>query len=93
MKSPRLTVILLAFAAWGAARADNGLSHIEQSCAKLISPSAQAECRQKEKAAMEAFVKERKKDDRKIDFRKDGSPRKNDLCFTRKATGEQVCPN
>jgi hypothetical protein len=93
MKNHSLLLMFTLCVALSSVQADNALSRIEQSCAKFPSPGAQAECRQKEKAAMEAFEKERKKDDRKIEFKKDGPARKNDLCFTRKSTGEQVCPN
>ncbi len=93
MKNHSLLPMFALCVALSSAQADNALARIEQSCAKFPSPSAQAECRQKEKAAMAAFEKERKKDDPKIDFKKEDAAKKSDLCFTRKSTGEQVCPN
>lgn len=87
--------ILAMWLGWAGcpAHAENALSRIEQSCAKLPSPQAQAECRQKQAAALAAFEREHKKNEPGIDFKKEGAAKKNELCFTRKATGELTCPN
>ncbi|MFZ4552536.1 MAG: hypothetical protein ACOYNB_12005 [Aquabacterium sp.] len=85
---------LLAALASGSALAVPPLYHNEQSCSKFPTPSAQAECREKQKQTMEAFEKERRKKSADVDFKKrTDQPAKKDLCFTRQSTGETVCPN
>lgn len=51
------------------------------------------ECMKKEQEAAAAFEKERQQVESVSKSAESGRPKKNDLCFTRKATGEFVCPN
>ena len=62
----------------------------ERDCNKYPTPQARTECTQKEKETDAALARE----SRQADKAADGSnKKKNDLCFTRKSTGEVVCPN
>ena len=70
---------------------ENALSRVEQSCLKYPTPEARANCESKKKETMAAFEKEEKA--KKQATNTDSTKKKNDLCFTRKATGEVVCPN
>lgn len=72
---------------------ENALFRIDNSCLKLPPSDARTECMKKEREAAAEFSKERKKEEA-ASKRQDGEhPKKNDLCFTRKETGEVVCPN
>ncbi len=70
---------------------ENALSRAEHSCLKSPTPETRAICESKKKETMAAFEKEEKAKKQAADA--DGQKKKNDLCFTRKATGEVVCPN
>ena len=85
--TPFLLLIPMAFATAG----ENALSRVEQSCLKYPTPEARANCEGKKKETMAAFEKEEKAKKQAADA--DGTKKKNDLCFTRKTTGEVVCPN
>jgi hypothetical protein len=72
---------------------ENALFRAEYSCLKLPPSDARTECMKKEREAAAEFEKERKKEEAAFK-RQDGErPKKNDLCFTRRDTGEVVCPN
>ena len=91
MKIHRLTPLLLLVPLAFAAAGENALSRAEQSCLKYPTPEARASCESKKKETMAAFEKEEKAKKQAADA--DGQKKKNELCFTRKATGEVVCPN
>lgn len=85
--TPLLLLIPMALAHAGV----SGSSRMEQSCNNYPTPDARAECEKKNREVMTAFDKEKKAEKKDA---KGGSPKKkNDMCFTRKATGEVVCPN
>ncbi len=90
MKTRRLAPILLLIPMAFACAGENALSRAEQSCIKYPTPDARAECEKKHKETMAAFEKEKKAEKKAAET---GGQKKNDLCFTRKATGEVVCPN
>jgi hypothetical protein len=85
--SPLLLLIPMVFANAG----ENALSRAEHSCLKSPTPETRAICESQKKETMAAFEKEEKAKQRAAGA--DGQKKKNDLCFTRKATGEVVCPN
>ncbi len=87
----RLTPLLLLIPMALAVAGENALSRVEQSCLKYPTPEARANCESKKKETMAAFEKEEKAKKQAADA--DSPKKKNDLCFTRKATGELVCPN
>lgn len=91
MKMQRITPLLLLIPMAFAYAGENALARIEQSCNKYPTPEARAECEKKKKEVMAAFDKEKKAE--KKAAQGSGSQKKNELCFTRKATGEVVCPN
>ena len=71
---------------------ENALFRIENSCLKLPPSEARTECMKKDREVAAAFERERKKEEA-ASKRQDGDrPKKNDLCFTRRDTGEVVCP-
>ena len=90
MKLLHLLLLPWLIAAAHAWAGENAMSRVEQSCVKIPTPQARADCEKRQKDAMTAFEKEKKatqKDEA-------AAPRKkNDLCFTRSSTGEVVCPN
>lgn len=92
MKFLRLTHLLLLLPITFANAGENALSRIEQSCVKYPTPEARADCEKSKKESMAAFETQKKAAEKaSTDV---GEPKKkNDLCFTRKATGEVVCPN
>ncbi len=90
MKIRRLTPLLLLFSMAFASAGENALARIEQSCSKYPTPESRAECEKKNKEVMAAFDKEKKAQKKAAEI--GGPEKKNGLCFTRKATGEVVCP-
>lgn len=91
MKIHRLTPLLLLIPLAFAAAGENALSRAEHSCLKSPTPETRANCENNKKETMAAFEKEEKA--KKQAAGADGQKKKNELCFTRKATGEVVCPN
>lgn len=91
MKIQKLLPILLLVPMAAAYAGENALARIEQSCNKYPTPETRADCEKKNKETMAAFDKEEKAKQKATDA--GGQKKKNDLCFTRKATGEVVCPN
>ncbi|MEX8499462.1 hypothetical protein [Leptothrix ochracea] len=65
----------------------------ENLCLKIPPSDARIECINKERAAVAAFEKERQKEQSQSKVKGRGDAKVNDLCFTRKATGEVVCSN
>lgn len=92
MKIHRLTPLLLLIPMALAYAGENALARIEDSCNKNPTPESRAECEKKKKEVMTAFDKEEKAQQKKA-AQAGGDPKKDGLCFTRKATGEVVCPN
>jgi hypothetical protein len=72
---------------------ENALFKAENSCLKYPPSDARADCMKKEREAAAAFEKQRKLEMDASKSAESDRPTKNDLCFTRKATGELVCPN
>lgn len=96
MKLQRLTPFILCMSMPLAHAADGVLFRAEHSCAKFPTPEARADCENKRKETMTAFDKEQRakqKAEKAADGLGNDSKGKNELCFTRKATGEVVCPN
>ncbi len=90
MKFHKLAPLLLLTAAACVYAGENAMARIEQSCVKYPTPDARAECEKRQKETMAAFEKDQKAKKKAAE----GEGKKaNDLCFTRKATGEVVCPN
>ena len=92
MKFSRLTPVLLLLSITFANAGENALSRIEQSCIKYPTPEARADCEKSKKESMTAF-ENLKKAAEKTSAEGGEQKKKNDLCFSRKATGEVVCPN
>lgn len=92
MKTPWLLVALMLCAVGGAS-AENILFRSEHSCLKYPTPQARAECQQKEKQEQAVLERERQRQEKNAARSDAGSAKKNELCFTRKSTGEVVCPN
>ena len=90
MKTQRITPLLLLIPMALACAGENALSRAEHSCTKYPTPDARAECEKKNREVMAVFEQEKKAEKKASET---GGPKKNDLCFTRKATGEVVCPN
>ena len=93
MTSPRPLIALALCAAFNAHAGSsplNALARAEQVCVKYPTPQARAECKQKEKETDAALARESQRADKAADG---SAKKKNELCFTRKATGEVVCPN
>lgn len=72
---------------------ENALFKAENSCLKFPPSDARAECMKKEREAVAAFEQQRQRENAASKSADSDRPKKNDLCFTRKATGEVVCPN
>lgn len=92
MKIHRLATILLLIPMAFAHAGENALSRVEHSCTKYPTPDARTECEKKKKEVMAAFDKEEKAGKKAAELA-GNQEKKNGLCFTRKATGEVVCPN
>jgi len=71
----------------------NALARTQEICVRYPTPQARAECKQKEKATDAALAREQERRQADKAAAGSGTPKKNDLCFTRKSTGEVVCPN
>jgi hypothetical protein len=94
MHIPKLApVMFLLLPLTAAVAGENALWRVEQSCIKYATPESRAECERDQKATMAAFDKEKKSKEKKAKETGEPGKKKNDLCFTRKATGEVVCPN
>lgn len=91
MKTQKFAPLLLLIPMALAGAGENALSRVEQSCLKYPTPEARANCESQRKETMAAFDKEEKAKKQAADA--DSPKKKSDLCFTRKATGEVVCPN
>ena len=94
MKLKQLTPILLLIPMAIACAGENALARVEQSCIKYPTPEARADSEKVKKSTMDAFESEKKAEQKKAT--EAGGPdqkKRNDLCFTRQATGEVVCPN
>lgn len=72
---------------------ENALFKAENSCLKYPPSDARTECMRKDREGAAAFEKARQREEAAAKSAESGRPKKNDLCFTRKATGELVCPN
>ena len=72
---------------------ENALFQLENSCVKYPPSDARTECMKKERETAAAFEKERQREEGVSKSAESGRSKKNDLCFTHKATGELVCPN
>jgi hypothetical protein len=72
---------------------ENALFKAENSCLKYPPSDARTECMRTEREAAAESEKERQREKAAAKSSESGRPKKNDLCFTRKATGERVCPN
>ena len=72
---------------------ENALFKAENSCLKYPPSDARTECMRNEREAAAAFEKKLQREETASKSAENGRPKKNDLCFTRKATGELVCPN
>ncbi len=90
MSIQRMFSFLLLFPAALACAGGNALFRVEQSCVKVPTPEARADCERRQKEAMAAFEKEKKVKQKAAEA---GGQKKNELCFTRKTSGEVVCPN
>lgn len=97
MTYSRALVTLALCAAFHAHAGDsplNALARTQEVCVKYPTPQARAECVQKQKQTDSALARERAQAEKADQPSLGGSaPKKNDLCFTRKSTGEVVCPN
>lgn len=90
MKIRHLLPLHLLISATFACAGENAMSRVEQSCVKVPAPQARADCERRQKESMAAFEKEKKA---KQKAEAPSPQKKSDLCFTRNATGEVVCPN
>ena len=90
-----LSTVLLSLVAWSAHAEGNALWRAEQSCLKIPTPAARAECEQQAKSDRAAFDKEmkQKSDAKALEEAGTAQPKKDGLCFKRQSTGETVCPN
>jgi hypothetical protein len=68
---------------------ENALFRAQSSCLKVPPSDERIACIKKENETASAFEKEY----RQTQGKESGDTKKKDLCFTRKATGEVVCPN
>jgi len=93
MKTKILLLLALLIPLSTAFAGENALFRIDNSCLKLPPSEARTECMKKEREVAAAFEKERKKEDAAAKGQDGERPKKNDLCFTRRDTGEVVCPN
>mgnify|MGYP003528234338 CR=1 FL=1 len=99
MKLQRPTIFFLSTAMPLAHAADGVLLRAWDSweyCAKFPTPETRADCESKRKESMSAFDKEQRakqKAEKAADSLGNDSKGKDGLCFTRKSTGEVVCPN
>jgi hypothetical protein len=90
MRCIKIAMMVQAVLVMAAGPAMGGaLSGAEQACIKYAGPAAQDECRRQQKAAMDAFERERQKKAQQGG----AAQKKPDLCFWREGTGERVCPN
>lgn len=60
-------------------------------CAKHSNPDARRECEAKQKAALDAFKKEKERSSLTPPSQPPAAP--SDLCFTHPQTGVRMCPN
>ncbi len=72
---------------------ENALFKVSNSCLKVPPSDARIECMKAQREANAAFAKERQREEAASKNTDSARPKQNDLCFTRKATGERVCPN
>lgn len=96
MTSSRVFIALALCAAFQAHAGDsplNALARTEEVCVKYPTPQARAECQQRHKATDAALAREQERQRTDQAATGHANPKKNDLCFTRKSTGEVVCPN
>lgn len=93
MRSIRIAMMVLAgLGAVGWSVAGNLLG-AEQACIKYAGPAAQDDCRRQQKAALEAFERDRQKRAQDAAPAGEAAQKKRELCFTREGSGERVCPN
>lgn len=88
--------MLLALAPLSTALAvSSTLLKAEHMCLKYPTIEARADCQRREKESQAAFDKAEAQALRDKGWKKEGAgdKAKGDLCFTRAATGERVCPN
>lgn len=93
MKLTTLLPLALLLPASIAFAGENALFKAENACVKYPPSDARNECIKKEREALAAFEKQRKQDEAASKRQDSEPPKKNDLCFTRRETGERVCPN
>jgi hypothetical protein len=72
---------------------DNALFRGSNQCNKYPPSDARAECKKQEREDSAAFDKARQLENATSKSAETGKPKNQGLCFTRLATGEQVCPN
>ena len=93
MKLKLLLPVALLLPVSTAFAGENALFRIDNSCLKLPPSEARTECMKKERETAAAFEKERNKEEAASRRPEGERPKKNDLCFTRRDSGEVVCPN
>jgi len=98
MHSTRALITLavcITFNAYAGNSPLDALTRAQEICVKYPTPQARAECNAKQKATDAALARQQDQERRQAGQTAPGSttPKKNDLCFTRKSTGEVVCPN
>jgi hypothetical protein len=86
-----LPLLLLPLSA--AFAGDNALFRHSDSCLHVPPGDARTECMKKQREAAAAFEMERKREEATTRSADHEPSKKEDPCFTRKATGERVCPN
>lgn len=72
---------------------ENALFRATNACQKYPPSDARTACMNEERQANAAFEKERRRAEAESKNTESGHPKKDDLCFTRKATAERICPN
>ena len=72
---------------------ENALFKVSNSCLKYPPSDARTECMKAEREAAVAFEKRRQREESVSKSAESTRGEQNDLCFTRKITGELVCPN
>ena len=93
MKQKILFFLALLFPLSAVFAGENALFRHENSCLKLPPSAARTECIKKEREAVAAFERERKKEEAVAKRPGGERAKKDDLCYRRETTGELVCPN
>jgi hypothetical protein len=93
-----LAVVVPAFSAQAYPRILKSMEEHSGACSKYSTADARDACKQKSDEDFKAFDRHLQQEDAKYkasqpQFKKPASDKPSGLCFTRRATGEVVCPN